>query len=1195
MGLQFYFGGSGAGKSRQLHRDIVEWAGREPERNFLFLVPDQFTMQTQVDLVNASKCGGIMNIDVLSFGRLSHRIFEETGYGGKPVLDDTGKSLVLRKVAASLQDQMPVIGKNLNKIGYIHEVKSAISEFMQYGISVAKAGELAEFAKSRGALYYKLKDLEVIYRGFADYIQERFITTEETLGLLTSAVGKSKIIRGSVIVFDGFTGFTPIQYRLIQELFGLTERVIISITIDNRENPFQMGGEQELFYLSKKTVRDICRLYREKFGEEEENRREKDIYMRQFPLPRFEGNGEMAHLEQNLFRYSVKPYRQETLQSLRMMEALNPAEEVRQVSIQIKKLVLEEGYCYRDIAVVTGDLDTYASYFERESLIYDIPVFMDRTRGILLNPFIEYIRSALKIALLDFSYEAVFHYLRCGLADFTPEEIDRLENYVLALGIKGKKKWGQAFARQVDLRTLPLAEAEETPEEAKAERAGERLEDAEAGRAGNTLEEAGAPNSEDADSQPETALLESLNRTRERLMEQVAPLLVKRKTAGELVRTLYDFIVAGRIQEKLSGYEQYFRENGEPERAREYAQIYRLVMELLEQVASLLSEEPMSLQEFADILDAGFAEIEVGIIPGSVDRVVVGDMERSRLKQVKVLFFLGINDGNIPRSGSRGGIISDIDREFLQQSEFELAPTPRQQMYIQRLYLYMNMTKPSERLYLSFSRLSSQGKSIRPSYLVDMIRKLFPRLVVERPEGKEQSLKDIVGKRDGLTFLAKELREYAAGRKEPDSGRMQALYCLYEKDEEYQENARRLQEAAFFRYQHKPLAAALAKALYGSMLENSVSRLERYAACAYSHFLQYGLTLKEREEYSFEQVDLGNVLHEVLEAFAGKLAENQLTWFTFTEEEGDRLLREALEACTMAYGETILYSNARYEYMVERMYRILKRTIRTLKAQLQEGDFVPASFEMSFSRVENLEAVNFSLSEEEKMRLRGRIDRIDTYEDEEHVYVKVIDYKSGSRKFDLAALYYGLQLQLVVYMNVAAEIAGKKHPDKEIVPAALLYYHVSDPLIKSEEEMTPEEVNREILKELRTTGIVSADERVVSLLDKNFSGKSAVIPVERKKDGSFSVHSSTMAKEDYETVSQFVNYKIKQLGREILAGNIRVNPCEQGGRSSCTFCAYKGICDYEEKTPGYGMRVLPSPPEELLLGKMKEELENYGD
>ena len=1149
MGLQFYFGGSGAGKSRRLHEDILSMAKCEPEKNFLILVPDQFTMQTQVDLVKASDCGGIMNIDVLSFGRLAHRIFEETGYDSKPVLDDTGKSLVLRRVAGRLKDNLPVIGKNLNKIGYIHEVKSAISEFMQYGLDVGQVGELAEFSKERGALYYKLKDLKMIYQGFQEYIEDRFVTTEETLELLTGAVGKSEIIRNSVVVFDGFTGFTPIQYRLIQELMRLTGEVIISITIDIREDPFRMGGEQELFYLSKKTVKDLCRLAREA-----DVRRKDDVFIRNSPLPRFRDSKVLAHLEQNLFRYPAVVWQEKGKEhEIQITEAVNPAQEVKEVCIRIKKLVLEEGYSYRDIAVVTGNLETYGDYLEREAQMYDIPLFMDRTRGLMLNPFIEYIRSALKIVLCNFSYETVFHYLRCGLVDFEPEEIDLLENYVLALGIKGRKKWEQAFVRKG--RAIPEEECGDEKELKEVQK------------------------------------LARLNRVRERLMQQLAPLLEKKKTAGELVRTLYDFIVAGQVQEKLAVYEQYFMENKEPEKSREYAQIYRLVMELLEQIVSLLDEEPMTLQEFADILDAGFQEIEVGTIPGSVDRIVAGDMERTRLKQVKILFFLGVNDGNIPKGSSKGGIISDIDREFLQQSDFELAPTPRQQMYIQRLYLYMNMTKPSQRLYISFSRISSDGKSIRPSYLIDTIREMFPWLGIKKADVMENSLMQIVGKKDGLSLLSGELREYAKGRKGCLSEEeLISLYHLYEQDETYRDYAGKLAEAAFKQYEHKPLAKAVARALYGRMLENSVSRLEKYASCAYAHFLQYGLMLREREEFGFEQVDLGNIFHGVLEAFAGKLSQNHYTWFDFPDEEGDRLLKEALLECTLEYGETVLYSNARYEYMVERMYRILKRTIRTLKAQLQEGDFVPASFEMSFSHVEDLQSVNIALSEDERMKLRGRIDRIDTCEDEEHVYVKVIDYKSGNRKFDLAALYYGLQLQLVVYMNVAKEVIKEKHPGKEIVPAALLYYHVDDPLISAEGELSAEEVNKALLKELRTTGIVNQDERVVTLLDKNFTDKSLVVPVERKKDGSFSAHSSIIAKEDYEIVSAFVDHKIRQFGRQILNGDMEINPCEQSGRESCTYCVYKGICDFEPGIPGYRERVLKSLPEDELLARMQEEL-----
>ena len=999
-----------------------------------------------------------------------------------------------------------------------------------------RVGELAEFSKSRGTLYYKLKDLKTLYQAFDAYVAERFITTEDTLALLSRAVHESKIMKNSVVIFDGFTGFTPIQYRLIAELMELSRMVIVSVTLGEGENPYRIMGEQELFYLSKKTVRDL-----QKWAQKRNVRQAEDVYLGKGGLPRFRESRELAHLEKQLFRYPLKPYedsQKDSIPAIQIREAMSPAGEVRGACILIKKLVLEQNYSYRDIAVVTGELETYGDFFEREAATYDIPVFIDRTRGILLNPFLEYIRSALRIVLQNFSYESVFHYLRSGLADFTMEETDLLENYILATGIKGRKKWGELFTRNAT---------------------------------------------------------EQLNELRERLYGQMTPLLQKQERASDYVKALYEFIVAGRIQEKLLAFEEQFRADGEEERAKEYAQIYRLVMELLNQIEGLLREEAMTLQEFADILDSGFAEIEVGTIPGGVDRVIVGDMERTRLNQVKVLLFLGVNDGNIPRNANKGGIISDIDREFLKDSDIELAPTPRQQMFTQRLYLYMNMTKPSERLYLSYARISSDGKTLRPSYLIDTVKDLFPCAYQGNlMKGKEPVTERIMGKKDALPYVAEELRERAQGR----AGGMTdeeffSLCRIYWEDTAFRGQMEKLLQAAYEHYEHKPLGAMIARMVYGTVLENSVSRLERYAACAYAHFLQYGLNLKEREVFQLENTDLGNIYHEVLEVFSHCLKEHGYTWLDFPKEEGEQLLREALENCSMQYGETILYSSARYQYIIERMYRILKRTIWALKEQLKSGKFLPEAFEMSFSRVENLDAVNITLSEEEKMKLRGRIDRLDTCEDEDHIYVKVIDYKSGNKKFDLAAVYYGLQLQLIVYMNVAAEMMKKSHPDKEVVPAALLYYHVNDPMIKSEEELSPEQVNDQLLKELRMNGLVNDSEEVIGLLDGSFATKSSIIPVERKSDGSLSARSSVVNRQDYEVISNYVNQKMHQFGTEILQGNIEVNPCEQGNTESCTYCTFREICafdgkipGFEKRKPGHGMDVLKD--EQDIIEKMRK-------
>ena len=1142
MSLRFCFGPSGSGKSHRIYEEIMQRAAEEPGRNFLIIVPDQFTMQTQKDLVMRSDRDGILNIDVLSFGRLSHRILEEVGTKEMPVLDDTGKSLVLQKVAADLKEQLPAMGSLLHKQGYIHEVKSAISEFMQYGISTQDMDKLITSAQKRGALAMKLKDLKTLYRGFQDYIRDHFITTEETLDVLRRSLSKSKILKGSVVVFDGFTGFTPIQNRLIQELMRVCAETIVTVTIGVGEDPYKMDGEQKLFHLSKKTVADL-----EKLAAEAELERGEDLFVKGGPN-RFAKAPALHYLEQNLFRYQYEPYAGEQ-QEIHMFEALSPREEVHQTALYIRHLIREQGMTYRDIAVVIGDLEGYASYVETEFGQLEIPCFLDRTRGIVLNPMIEYIKSALQLYIKDFSYDTVFHFLRSGMADISREEIDELENYVIRTGARGYRTYSRLFTR----RTEELQGNAEGSEQA------------------------------------EEKIMERLNRIRQQFMDAVEILhMGSQEKAGDYVSHLYDFLEQNQVQQKLLNYQQQFEKEGDLSRAREYAQIYRLVMDLLDQVYELLGEEEISRQEFADILEAGFGEITVGTIPQNVDRIVVGDMERTRLKQVKVLFFLGVNDGNIPKNASKGGIISDMDREFLIESGTEMAPSPRQQMYIQRLYLYLNMTKPSEQLYLSYAKVNCEGKGIRPSYLIDTVRKLFPAMSVEYPQNRSR-LEQIEGRQEGARYLAEELREYVEGTL-PEEER-QDFYLMYRAYEADAAGRDLLTRAAFRRYRESGLSRIVARALYGQQLENSVSRLETYAACACRHFLQYGLSLQEREEFGFEASDMGTVYHAVLENFAGKLAESNLTWWDFTEDFAAKAVKESVEAYAATYGETVLYSSARNEYAITRMSRILTRTVLTLQKHLKQGSFQPDDYELSFRFAEDLDSIHVDLSEDEKMHLQGRIDRIDVSEDAEHVYVKVIDYKSGNRKFDLAALYYGLQLQLVVYMNAAMEMESRKHPDKEIVPAALLYYHIDDPTIETPVELTDEQINEQILAKLRMNGVVNSDPGVVERLDRYMQDKSVVIPVEKKKDGSFSARSGVLSREEMQLISSYVDAKIRSIGREILDGKIAANPYEKGNEEACTYCAYKKVCGFDGSIPGYEKRQLEDLDKQALMQRMQKTVE----
>ncbi len=1171
--LRFCFGASGAGKSTGLIEEIIKRSFNNTDTDYLIIVPDQFTMQTQKDVVRMHPSHAIMNIDVLSFGRLSHRVLEETSKSSFSVLDDVGKSLVLRRVADILGDRLPIIGGNMHKLGYIDEVKSIISEFMQYGIGDDSLKLLEEKSSSKAALNSKIKDLRLLYSEFLRYIQGKFITTEETLDILCKAIPQSSLLKDCVIVFDGFTGFTPIQYRVIKELLRVSQEVCVSLTISPNENPYAGSfEEQELFMLTKKTVRDLEKIEYELCKEtgaiangsldfeawrnirntEMSGKTEGgDIFIKDETVMRLTDNPPLAFLEQNLFRYSSHKYGEKQA-SIQIFETQTAEEEVRRTMIKIRELVREEGYAYRDIAVVCGNLGAYANLVKRAARKFDIPVYIDQNTGLLLNPFIEYITSAINIAVSGYRYEDVFHYMRSGMTGFSKEDTDILENYVRALGIKGQKQWEDRFMRRMPTKF----------KRKKSESDGNELE-----------------------------LIEKLDGMRARISSELKPLFeAKERTAAEMTDALIRMIEENECSKKLELYKDKFDKFGDREKAKEYDQVYQKVMDILKQISALIGDDKLDLKEYKDILKVGFGDIEVGTIPQDVDRIIVGDIERTRLREIKALFFMGVVDGYIPSNAGGGGILSDMDRQYLTElgTGIELAPNPRQQMYIQRLYLYMNLTKPTDRLVLSYSELGNDGKSVRPAYLIPKIMSLYEGMEVERPEDApfEEQVSCV---NDSLDDLAGMMREYSLGiLGDKKKTELSTLYEIIGRKYEDKDFLKKLTDAAFKHYEDKPLAKNIALALYGANLENSVSRLEKFASCCYAHFLRYGMGLSERKEYDFASTDLGNVFHEVLEKYTSEIISRKISWKDLPKEESDEILNRTLTECVDAYGETILLSNARNEFMVERIKRILIRTVDTLKYQISKGSFEPAYVEMDFREAGNIDAINIALTEDEKkkiverMKLHGRIDRIDLCEDSDHVYVKVIDFKSGGKKLSIASLYYGLQLQLVMYMNVATAASKKIFAGKEAVPAAILYYHVDDPMVSGSGDLQPDVINSEIIKALRTTGLVNENRDIINMLDGSINGTSDVIPVGFNKSGDVTAASSTVTNEDYSAITRYVDKKIREFGRNILNGDIKINPYEMDGKGACKYCEYKGICGFDEKIPGYSRRKLDLDDKEAM-------------
>lgn len=374
----------------------------------------------------------------------------------------------------------------------------------------------------------------------------------------------------------------------------------------------------------------------------------------------------------------------------------------------------------------------------------------------------------------------------------------------------------------------------------------------------------------------------------------------------------------------------------------------------------------------------------------------------------------------------------------------------------------------------------------------------------------------------------------------------------------------------------------MARALYGNILSGSVTRLEQYAACAYAHFLQYGLELTERRRYELAAADIGNLFHDSIDLCFRRVLEEGRDWRTITEEERTSLVRDCVGQVTEEYGNTILKSTSRNAYLARRVEHITQRTVWALQQQIIRGDFSPAGFEVTFSAADNLKAMRIPLSADEELHLRGRIDRLDQCEDGEKVYVKIIDYKSGSTNFDLAAIYYGLQLQLVVYMDAVIEMTERKYPQKEVIPAGILYYNIADPLAEKNGQPDEDEVNAEILRRLRMNGLINSELEAIRHLDNTIEKESDIIPVVLK-DGAVQEGKSSVAnRERFDRLRRYVQEKVRKAGLEILDGEIGAVPYKSGTRTACDYCPYHAVCGFDKKASGYEYR--------RLKGKKTEEI-----
>lgn len=1126
MALQLVLGSAGSGKSAFLYDMIAREAAEHRERQYFFLVPDQFTLETQKTLVERSAGSGILNIDVLSFHRLAFRVFEQLPARERTILEDMGKMMLLRKVFSEQGDRLSYFRKGIDKPGFLDECKSFLCELEQYGIC-----EEEDFERL-SELGCKFDDIHLIYNCFKEKMGDAYMMAEELTVQLTDVVSEMEGIHDAVICLDGFTGFTPTQYGLIERLMGLCADLYVTVTTDST------GRRAHIFRISDETVRTLTKIANripvEVLPPVVTGRgSEKKPY-------RFREDGELAFLEKNLYCYPAGVWTEAT-RDMSLYIGKNPQEEASYVARKIWWMTVEEGYGFQDIAVITGDIPSYEQALAREFSKMGIRYFMDAKKNIGANWVAEYIQAVLDMYMKNMDYESTFRFLRCGLSPLGREETDLLENYVIATGKRGFSSYDREWKHEVA--RLPL---------------------------------------------------EQINESRVRVCECVRELFAGlsggRRTVGEYTRVLYEFLVRQQIYEKVMARGDRFEQEGQDVLATEYRQVYKVIMALFDQMVDLMGDEQVSVEEFRQIAAAGISEGLVGFIPPKSDEVVVGDIHRTRLKDIKVLFFVGFSDDMVPGGVQAPGIVNTRERKKIEQMGITLAPAGNKKAANDLYYLYLIFTKPSEKLFFTYSETGAGGEGRQASYVLMKLRKMFPKLTVltgDQEFGK-------VGTDRGLSFL---LSGFASEkiRAGEDKTVWWELWKHY-KDAGDMEWLRRAVDACLAGRREGKLSEKALEYLYGNELYGSITKLEQFARCPYAYFILYGLALREREEYTVAAPDFGNIVHYTLKGISDRMRGKNMRWRDLDEAGIAALVDECVEEAAGSYRDVLFRQSRRIEYTITRIKHMMNRTVWAMAEQMRRGAFEQQYCEAGFSYYDDLPSMKISLGGEKKLVFSGVIDRIDTYGDQENVYIKVIDYKTGGVKLSLNSMFHGLQMQLVLYMAAAIDMERKNHPDRDVIPAGMLYYYVKDAELRLDSGEEEQDLEEELLKEYKCGGYVNESAEVLQKLDSSFGVNgylekgvaSSCIPVTTKKDGDFGAYSKVMSPKQWDRLIGHTMDKAAKFGAEIMAGEIGVSPYQMGGESGCDYCGLQGVCGMERAEFADRCRKLEEKTEQDIWEELEE-------
>ncbi|MDV2583205.1 helicase-exonuclease AddAB subunit AddB [Alkalibacillus haloalkaliphilus] len=1157
MGLQFILGRAGAEIGSYCLEEIERELKQDPKGDPIFyIVPDQMAFQQEYDLLRKSDLAGSIRAQVFSFSRLAWYVFQEVGGGTKPFITSTGIQMLLRKIAEEHQESFDAFQKAMDKQGFIDQLETMITELKRYRVTpetlqsvLAELNQFEHLTPNEVALKHKLEDLSMIYERLDQQLKGHYVDSEDQLNMLVEKLAETNVLKDATIYIDGFHRFTPQEYYVIESLMRYAKDVKIALVYDGRG---QGLGELDLFYQTKttyETLEEIAQTFQIKVDEP----------VKLYPDERrFKDNQAFQHLEREFGRQPTPKY--EGSAPIKLVEAVHPRAEVEGMAQEIVRLTREEGYRYRDLAILIREDNTYHDLIETIFKDYKIPVFLDEKKTMLNHPFIELIRTGLEVVERNWRYDALFRLLKTGFVKPTDEQypltadaIDLLENYCLEYGIRTRDQWlsNKEWTYQ---RLFGLDFRKQTDEE--------------------------------------LAMQKQINAYRKQVVDALESFdrnVREAETVEARLQAVFAWLEHLNAPETLEALRDDFDEQGEIEVAREQEQAWQAVMQLFDEMVDMLGEEEFSFKLFREVIEAGFETLKFSHVPPTIDHVIVGNVERSRIANVKVCFILGVNDGVYPMKPPSEGLVTDDEREWLESKGMMLADQAERVLLDDRFYMYLAFTLASDKMWVSYPLSDEEGKQKMPASIVKQLKEMFADLdekFLLDDEDDEDPMRFITNPVKARAILTAELSKYLRGYPTHDVYWDTLHWFMNEESKKGQ--AQTVLSSLFYRNEPQSLQDDTASQLFDQTMRSSVSRLETYHQCAYHYFAKYTLGLQERNLYKLEAPDIGQLFHESLRYITEWVFEDGKAFFELTSDDILKYARRAVEQLAPMLQHQILFSSNRYQYILRKLEQVIIRATTVLAKQSKHTDFTPAGIEIGFGKKEKLPPLQLDLMNGYKLELSGRVDRVDQAEIDDRLFLRIIDYKSSKKDLSLVDVYYGLALQMLTYLDVVLTYSDR-WLGKQADPAGVLYFHVHNPTLNNTglKSLDDDAVEEALFKEYKMNGLLLEDERIAEAMDRSLEqGSSKIAPFGVKKDGSFDSRSKTVDEDLFKRMNQYVRGMMRQAGNEIVSGEVKLDPVQKKDHVACTFCPYKSVCQFDPSLEENEFERLKDEKDETILEKM---------